>query len=67
MDKYNIQWKNRIINNQPGISLKETGYYFIDHYGCWHKVKVIAITDSKTAKNKIDDEFYMIGEYPENY
>ena len=72
MDKFTKEFKNDIIDNQPGYIAIDTGYYHTNYYGCWHKVRVTKIIDTLEHnvllyELNVDTELYIIGEYPDNY
>ena len=69
-DNYTDQWAGEQIFNQPQVVLEDTGFYHVDFYGCWHLLTVIAVTawlGGPRTEHAIGDEFYMIGQYPEEH
>ena len=60
------EFEGNEINNQSGYSAVDTGYYFTDHHGCWHKLRITEITDKSATRSDfgVGSEIYMIGEYP---
>lgn len=69
-DSYTKEFDGDQIDNQPGYSAVDTGYYFTDYYGCWHRIEVKEIIDtlehSVVLHNlEVGSTIYMIGEYPQ--
>lgn len=65
-DLFTKEFAEQKLKDMPGWIGKDTGYYHINHYGCWHKVEVISGETAGAHNAQPGDHIYMIGEYPTN-